>query len=1467
MFKRLTGLLVAGCVVVVCASCADPVSGLVLHPYLETFKQTTTGTYNLFVAVAVDNSAGASKGDVYVGEYAFLSGTTDIYKLTADGESTGVTITGSETPQGSMALGSLSSSPVGGIAVDSSSSVRAGDVYVADVEHDLVDRFSESGIFECQVTGRKPISAQEEKDECNKAAGSETPNGGFTPSGVAVGGTGDVYVADVAHNVVDKFGVNGEYLGQFANAGEEHINEPASIAVSSSGDLYVVNASFDEGGSAVQYGPSGSFIGTVGPSKPYSVTVDDVSGHALYASTASKQLPFSDYDAAGALWGSFGETQSTSLGSPTVAVNDATGRIYAASHSKTKAVFVYGPEVVVPNLTTGAASGRQATTAMLAGEAAPDVEHGGGDVTSCEFEYVTQARFEAAGYADAGHVECAPKPPYGAATNVTGKPTGLMEHTVYHYRLTATDERYPGEAAVGEDKTFLTPGAATISEESALAGPTTATLRAAVDPWGYETGCVLQYVSAQQFNEAGYADAVSLPCTPEALPAGLEAHNVIADVTGLHDDTVYHYRFVATNGAGASDGADATFGTFGIESMSAALVGAEGESFTQAGGHPYELTTAFTLLTSPDPTGYAPSSGRVKDVHVQLPPGLVGNPTAAARCTRHEAEVQTCPPAAQVGTLTVTLAEENGGLGERVTKVEPLFDLMPPSGVAAEFATPPISGQATALIDARVRTGAGYGVEANSLNIATIGKVVGVQATLWGAPAEASHNKQRVCPKLAEENYTRGCAAGITVRPFLTAPVSCAGPLSVTALIDSYSAPGQYVQETVPMSAGMSGCGKLRFSPALEVTPISTSADSPTGLEVHLHLPQQENVAGVASAELKKLKLVLPQGLSVNPSAAAGLVGCSEAQIDLEGPGPAECPAASKIGSVEALSPLLDHPIKGSVYLAKQRENEFHALMAVYVAIDDPQTGIVVKVAGHVEADSVTGQLTTVAEAPQLPFEDLWLRIFGGPRAPLATPGSCGSYQTTSLLEAWSHQPAAGEEEGTPDSEPFSTFTIGSGPGGSPCGSAGFSPAFAAGTESNQAGSFSPFTMSLSRNDGEQRLGNVSITMPPGVAAILAKVPLCGEPQASEGACATASQIGHVTASAGVGGDPVSLPEAGRREDPVFLTGPYQGAPFGLAIVVHPEAGPFNLEENGHPVVVRAKVEVNPATAQVSVASSPLPTMLQGIPLDVRSVHVTIDKPHFVFNPTSCNHMSLTGSIGSIEGASTTVASRFQAAGCASLPFSPGFEVTTRAAHTRRYGAYLHVKVTSSAGQANIKSVRVELPKILPARDETLNQACSAAQFVADPAGCPAGSFVGTATAHTPVLSVPLTGPAIFVSHGGAAFPDLDIVLQGDNVTVDLEGTTNIVNKITSSNFKTVPDVPIENFELTLPQGTHSALAATANLCTTTTTKSVSHRRILTMPTTITAQNGATIKQATIIAVQGCPKNARRHAHKHNPRR
>ncbi len=896
----------------------------------------------------------------------------------------------------------------------------------------------------------------------------------------------------------------------------------------------------------------------------------------------------------------------------------------------------------------------------------------------------------------------------------------------------------------------------------------------------------------------------------------------------------------------------ASFGFIpGAAGFDGSVTSGDGSPDTQAGSHPYALTAALHLKTTFNAAGKPASDGSVKDIEVNSPAGLVGDPNATLKCTPDQLSKQggpeSCPTGSQVGIAIVSLTVSQGNINFPV----PVFNMVAAAGRPLTLGFN-VSG-VNVFTDAKLRSGSDYGVSVLSHDVSAALPFTGIVLTLWGVPADPSHDAQR-CWEPNETTLTcsEPHSADIPVKPFLTLPTSCAGPQATTVSADSWENPGVFVQDSFLTHdnsgnpIGNDGCNRLGFTPTIVAQPDTAAASTPTGLHVDLHLPQSENPEGLAESHLKNAVVTLPVGMSVNPSAADGLQSCSLAQIALSSPEPAACPDASKVGSVEADTPLIDHPLQGSVFLAAQNENPFGSLLGIYIVVSDPQTGIVVKVPADVVLDPVTGQLRAIVQnSPQLPFEDLKLDFFGGSRAALVTPGSCGTFTTTSDLTPWSTPDIA-------DASPSDSFTIASGANGAACGS-GFAPGFSAGTVNNQAGAFSPFNVSIARGDQEQSLGGIAVTTPPGLLGILKGVERCGEPQASQGACGAGSLIGHASAAAGAGPDPFDV--GGGQ---VFLTGPYKGAPFGLSIVVPAVAGPFNLGN----VVVRSAIDVDPHTARISIASDPLPTILQGIPLLIKRVNVTVDRPGFMFNPTSCAPLSVDGTLTSAQGASAQVSSHFEAANCAVLPFKPSFKVSTQAATSKKGGASLDVKVGSSQGQANIGKVAVSLPKQLPSRLTTIQQACTEAAFAANPASCPAGSNIGIATATTPVLASPLTGPAYLVSHGGAAFPDLVVILQGEGVTLELVGSINIKHGVTSSAFDSVPDAPIGSFELKLPEGPHSALAAVLpakakrNLCGTS----------LTMPTTITGQNGAQVKQSTKIAVTGCTK-AKKQAKKHRKRK
>jgi hypothetical protein len=969
---------------------------------------------------------------------------------------------------------------------------------------------------------------------------------------------------------------------------------------------------------------------------------------------------------------------------------------------------------------------------------------------------------------------------------------------------------------------------------------------------------------------------------------------------------------------------------FGVEEYELTPEEEGGGLDRQAGSHPFQLTTTLvlnqTLAHSSGVAGLTPHPvAQDKDLRFNLPAGLIGNPTPFPRCTLPQflnPNGPTCSQKTIVGVATVAINFVHEGKSND-NLAAPLFNLEPNAGEPARFAFN--AGGVPVYLDASVRTGGDYGVTVSVDNASQLVAYLSSQVTFWGVPGDPRHDVSRGlrCLEVARgEIPPSSCVPSEEEHPppLLSLPTSCTGPLQTSVEADSWVNAGVFGSLEGALMPAMDGCDRLPFSPEVKVTPDGTAASTPTGLNVDVHVPQDSVTCGTCLAEsnVRGIEVALPEGVAVNPAGGDGLQACSEGLVGyLPGESaPPEilhftatpkfpeaieagintCPNASKIGEVTIHSPLLPptQPLKGFVYLAGQNENPFGSLIALYVVAEDPVSGTLVKLAGETRL-SPSGQIvTTFRDNPQLAFEDAELHFFGGERGPLASPARCGPYMTSASFTPWSAEGGEAPHTAT------STFDVTSGPNGGPCTYPGqalpFSPSLTGGTTNINAGTFSPLTTTIGREDGQQDLQSVQIHMPPGLSGLLSNVKLCPEAQANAGTCGPESLIGETTVSAGVGSDPVSV-KGGR----VYITEKYAGAPFGLSIVNPVKAGPFDLErDTSNPaqnpacdcVVVRARIEVDPHTAALTITTDPsgphaIPHLIDGVPVQIKKVNVLINRPEFTFNPTNCTPLSLTGTIAGDEGASAPVSVPLQATNCAVLKFAPKFSASTSGKTSKAKGASLHVKLSYPNApfgtEANIASVQVDLPKQLPSRLTTLQKACTAAQFAANPAGCPAASIVGHAIVHTPLLPVALEGPAYFVSNGGEAFPNLIMVLQGYGVTVDLIGDT-FINKagITSSTFKSTPDVPFSTFELDLPEGKFSALAANTNLCATT--KSVkTHKRVtihrhgrtvhvlrtvtklvstLSMPTTIVAQNGARIEQKTKINVTSCSKHKAKRAKK-----
>jgi hypothetical protein len=964
---------------------------------------------------------------------------------------------------------------------------------------------------------------------------------------------------------------------------------------------------------------------------------------------------------------------------------------------------------------------------------------------------------------------------------------------------------------------------------------------------------------------------VDVSLTPPAPPFSAPASCIPQDAVTCLTNVVH------VSGGGAVDASVATPTTishaqagFGISPGGASTA----LSSTQAGAHP-DITTsiAFNTVKGDLLAGYQ------KDLITNEPPGFALDLADTDACSAAAFTLNQCPIGSQVGMVSFVFGSSQTSLFP-----SPVYNLSPNPGDVAKLGFKVV--QFGIQGEVAVRPDGGGVVTFHNTDIAA--ELDYVSLTLWGVPVDPIHNTWRAKPVEGGTGgqIEFGASSDAPPAPYFTNPTACEGAaLEATFQATSWEHPDP--SESPPpvgMQFGpMTGCDRLSFPAAFQAVASTDRASAPSGLDVNLDVKQTyANPHGLASSTLKKAVVTLPEGMTVNPSAGVGLGACTQAEYEeeaLELSAARGCPADSTLGTVAVQTPLLKERGTGQVFLAQPYANPFRSpehpsgsLIALYIVIRFPERGVIVKLAGEVDPDPTTGRLVTTFEGvplnngevwlpglPPLPFSSFEFKFIQGPTSPLVSPPVCGSYSIVAALTPWAEPQRALEAVAPafPISEGFEE--------GSPC-PAGATPPFkpdaAAGTLNNVAGSYSPLNLRITRNDGEQEITRFSSQLPPGLTANLSGVPFCpdaaidaaraktGAQEESEPSCPSASLIGHTLVGAGVG--PVLAYAPGR----VYMAGPYNGAPFSIVAITSAKVGPFDLGT----VVVREALEIDPRTAVVTVdarASDPIPHIIKGIVVHVRDIRVHIDRQAFMLNPTSCEHLSfaLTVSGGGADPANpadqvpVTVQNPFQAADCENLQFKPAFKVSTSARTSRKRGASLKVRLTypnAPAGtQANIRSVKVALPRQLPSRLTTLQKACPDSIFDQDPAMCPQASRVGYAIAVTPILPVPLAGPAYFVSHGGAKFPELVLVLEGYGVTVDLHGETFISNAgITSSTFRAVPDQPVTSFELTLPQGPSSALTANGSLC----------KRKLRMPTAFTAQNGDFIHQSTPIHVIGCTK-------------
>ena len=833
---------------------------------------------------------------------------------------------------------------------------------------------------------------------------------------------------------------------------------------------------------------------------------------------------------------------------------------------------------------------------------------------------------------------------------------------------------------------------------------------------------------------------------------------------------------------------------YGIESSSANL------STAQAGGHP-DVQLAFQLKTDPasfpDPKGLHEPFARTRNLTVELPPGLIGNPNAVSQCTPIQFESYTtktgdgCPFGSQVGVAILQLYPLNTNL------TEPIYNMTPPSeNVVARLGF--YAGALPNFIDVRVRSQSDYGLTATITGVPSSEGLVAATTTLWGVPGDASHNNLRLTPQEAfpegkSQSPTR--ASGVEPAPFMSNPTTCGAPLNVVTKADSYQLPEIESESVAPMPT-ITGCGKVEFSPQLTLAPTTRAAASPSGLDATLSIPQNETVKGLATSQLRSATVKVPAGTAIATSAADGLQACSSAQVHLQEDVAAACPEASKIGTAEFDVPALSRVLDGAVY---QRTPEPGHLFRIWLVADE--LGVHVKIPGEIQANPVNGQITSVfVDTPQVPVRSLSLHFKGGPRGVLITPSSCGEYHAEWEFGPWTGGlPAIGS----------SPFTISEN-----CDTGGFKPELNAGSTNTAAGSSTHFVLDLNRKDGEQNVSGIDVTLPNGLLAKPKGVPLCEGAAAQTAQCPAGSQVGTVSVASGAGSNPLWIPQPGKPGTAVYLSGPYHGAPYSLVIKVPAQAGPFDLGT----VVTRAAIEVNPTTTAVTVKSDPLPQILEGVPIFYRTIHVDVDREDFMTNPTNCEPTTVGATVTSSVGGSAKLSTPFQVGSCASLGFNPKLALSLKGPTKRTGHATLKAVLTAAKGQANIGRVSVVLPKSQFIDQDHINNTCTRPQFAENK--CPAKSILGHARAFTPLLDKPLEGPVYFRANGGEReLPDLVADLNGQ-IHVVVVGFNDHVSKKGSeisrirNTFATVPDAPVSKFVLELNGGKKKGLIENSeNLC------------------------------------------------------
>jgi hypothetical protein len=905
---------------------------------------------------------------------------------------------------------------------------------------------------------------------------------------------------------------------------------------------------------------------------------------------------------------------------------------------------------------------------------------------------------------------------------------------------------------------------------------------------------------------------------------------------------------------------------FGLKEFSLSPRNENGSAAIQAGSHPFELDTSFNVNTVEDPESEEQvPEGDAKLLRFSLPEGLIGSLAAVPPCATadfltfvEEEEVPSCANATVVGTTQVQ-AQHQG-----VLLAEPVYNIAPPPGVAVKLGfwafTVPIT------IELGVNTEAPNNVLAAVVNVPQVVPFYGSALQVWGIPADPAHDPFRgrclshITDEYGEVRSTgESCEAAGPELPFLTLPRSCP-----ETLVASYEAVSWQQPDAPPVTGtseapGMTECSGLGLFAHPSLSPSTTSAESASGLDFGLELENEglTNPEGRSQSDVKKAVVALPAGMTVNPSSANGLATCPKAGYEAESlatPPGSGCPDASKIGEVEVESPLLgDEKLGGSVFLASQEDNPFGSLLALYMVIRDPELGILVKRALKVEPSEEAGPnagrlLTTLDEAPQLPFTRFRFHFAEGARAPLVTPPACGSYATTTELTPWANP-------SSPLPPLPALFDITSGVGAGPCPPGGvppFNPRFEAGSLNNNAGAYSPFYMRLTRQDGEQEMTRFDSVLPRGVVAKLAGLSECpeaaiaaakaksGRQEIASPSCSASSEIGRTVAGAGVGGVLTWVPGH------LYLGGPFAGDPLSVIAITPAVAGPFDVGTT----VVHEALSLDPESAEVKVDgahSDPIPHILRGIPLKLRELRVFADRPDFTLNPTGCAkkqaRATLFGSFLDLfnpaDDLPASLSARYQAASCASLKFKPKLSLALRGGTKR--GAHPALTATLAyppgSGYSNLARAVVTLPHSAFLEQGHIRTVCTRVQFAAD--NCPPGSIYGHAKAITPLLDQPLEGP-VYLRSSSHPLPDLVFALHG-KIDINVVGRIDSVGARIRTRFESVPDAPVSRFILRMQGAKKGLFVNSSDLCT----GPARHANAA-----LTAQSGRRIQERPVVRVR-----------------